>query len=328
MSVITIKRGDDRIVRTAVTTQPGGTEPYPWAGSTVWFTAKSSFADEAPIVSLVSTSGATAIDLTTDGIALSKIPGSATRLLPNEITYLRYDVQVRNPDGEIFTVDSGTLIIEPEVTLEPSSTIIRPASRGLLASVEELELFLDDDLNRARAELFLLIASAEARAYTGNEFVFVEGDVIIVNGSGSPTLILPQAPISAIVELTEAPRSSAEKILAGPESSSPAFEWAEEGIVRRLDGGIFARRFRYYRFIVDHGFDVAPDEVRGVVIRCAARAFENPDGVRQESLGRYSYTLAGEQAGIGLYAPDRRDLDPYHLGSKWRAGTAAAGSGS
>ena len=29
---------------------------------------------------------------------------------------------------------------------------------------------------------------------------------------------------------------------------------------------------------------------------------------------------------MGLYAPDRRDLDPYFVSSKMRAGTAPSGS--
>lgn len=197
----------------------------------------------------------------------------------------------------------------------------------LLASIPELELFLDEGpLDSARAGLLLTIASGEVRAATGNDFDLVEDDEILLSGRGSSVLLLPQAPVLEVVSLVEAPGSSSERELAGPSSSSPAFEWSEDGILRRIDGGIFARRFRFYLATYDHGFADTPDEVKGVVLDLAGDSYLNPDGIRQETLGRYSYTVAGREAGVGLLRAHEDALAPYVVGRRMRSGTPTPGS--
>lgn len=198
----------------------------------------------------------------------------------------------------------------------------------LLATVAELRLFLEDPtLDEERSELFLRLASGEARGYTGNLFDYVEDDVVRLNGTGTAVLLLPEAPVADVSSIVQAVglADELELELPGP-TAAGVVEWDEDGVLERIDGGVFARRRRYYAVTYSHGFENVPDEVKAVVLRVAARGFESPDGVRQEALGRYSYTVAGEAAGIGLYAPDRRDLDPYFVSSKMRAGTAPAGS--
>lgn len=198
----------------------------------------------------------------------------------------------------------------------------------LLATKTDLEIFLDDTLETAQAELFLKLASGEVRAYTGNLFDYVEDDVVTLNGTGSRVLLLPEAPVDTVTEVVEAVGRTTEKTLAGPLASSPVWEWDEDGVLERIDGGIFTRRRRFYQVTYSHGFDVVPDEVLGIVLEAASRGMANPEGLRQETLGRYSYTVAGEDAGVGLYAAELRTLDAYYVSSKMREGTASAGSGS
>lgn len=59
----------------------------------------------------------------------------------------------------------------------------------------------------------------------------------------------------------------------------------------------------------------APDDVVAVVLRAARREFQNPSGLRSESVGDYSYSLA-EGGGVFLTDAERRIV------------RAAAGSGS
>lgn len=196
----------------------------------------------------------------------------------------------------------------------------------LLATKAELDLHLDDTLDAEAAAHFLRIASGEVRAYTGNLFDFVEDDVVILNGTGSSVLLLPEAPVSAVTEVLEAAGRTTEAALAGPLETSPVWEWDDDGVLERIDGGVFARRRRWYQVTYDHGFAAVPDEVKAVVLAAAARAIRNPEGLRQETLGRYSYTVAGESAGVGLYGPEREVLDPYFVSRKMREGTPSAGS--
>lgn len=201
---------------------------------------------------------------------------------------------------------------------------------NLLASVEDLEIAMQEDLDPAEARHALRIASGEVRAATGIAFDYTEDAVALLNGSGGRILLLPELPVISVVSVVENPGPT-EKTLALPGAASPAVEWDADGILERIDGARFARRRRYYRIVYDFGFEIIPDEVQAVVLRLAARGISAPAGgaIRQETLGRYSYTLAGENAGIGLYAADLADLSAYVVGNRMREGTASTtGSGS
>lgn len=164
----------------------------------------------------------------------------------------------------------------------------------------------DPALDETRAEHFLRVASGEVRGYTGQTFDLVVDDEVLLAGNGSTVLLLPELPVLEVTELIEDPRDVATELV-----DETGFEWSPDGIIRRIDGGVFRRRFRWYAITYDHGFEATPEDVLGVVLRVAARGLENPLGLRSETIGRYSYTVSGENAGIGLYAPDRRELDPY-----------------
>lgn len=198
---------------------------------------------------------------------------------------------------------------------------------NLLASVAELEASMQEDLDEAEARHFLTLASGEVRAATGITFDYTEGAVAVLNGTGGRILLLPELPVLGVIEVAE---GSSATPLAIPGDTSPAVEWDEFGVLERIDGGTFARRRRWYRVTYDFGFETVPDEVRAVVLRLASRALSSPGGgaVRQETLGRYSYTLAGESAGVGLYAADLAALSAYMVGNRMHEGTPAAGQGS
>ena len=146
----------------------------------------------------------------------------------------------------------------------------------LLASVAELRVFLEDPtLDEARSELFLRLASGEARGYTGNLFDYVEDDVVRLNGTGTSVLLLPEAPVVDVSSIVQAVGLADELELELPTAEvAGVVEWDEDGVLERIDGGVFARRRRYYAVTYSHGFDVVPDEVKAVVLRIAARGYE------------------------------------------------------
>lgn len=201
-----------------------------------------------------------------------------------------------------------------------------------LASIEDLRGFLDDPLLDEELGLRMLrIASGEVRAYAGQDFTAVTDDDIVLDGTGTRVILLPELPVLD-VSVVEEGAGGQRTPLDGPAAARPVWEWSVDGILRLVSPhGRWARRFRFYRVIYSHGYDPIPDEVIGVVLRIAARGVENPEGMRQESLGRYSYTTAGEQAGLGLYGPDRQTLDRggFVIGTpRGRSGSAGTGSGS
>jgi len=54
-----------------------------------------------------------------------------------------------------------------------------------------------------------------------------------------------------------------------------------------------------------------PTGIRWVVASRTIRALNNPDGVRQEQIGSYSYSLATPDGGSAWTAEERRILDSY-----------------
>lgn len=195
----------------------------------------------------------------------------------------------------------------------------------LLASAGQLRTYLDlaeADLETERAELLLRIASGEVRAFTGRLFDEVVDEVRLLDGTGASTLMLPDAPVSDVAEVLEAAGTDNETELDGPGTSSPAWEWTSAGYLRRIDGGFFVRRLRWYQVTYDHGYATIPDDVLGVVLAVAGRAVGNPDGTKQEAIGRYSYTAAGDAAGIGLLEVDRTALVGWRIDGAPREGTA------
>lgn len=199
-----------------------------------------------------------------------------------------------------------------------------------LVSHEELEEFYGDELDPSTSRLFRELASGEVRAFCGQEFTPRTDDEVLLDGRGTAVLLLPELPVLDVSLLEEGP-GGARVELAGPSSSSPAWEWSEDGIVRRLSG-VFVKRFRYYRFLYSHGWEPIPDAVKSVVLGITSRSIDSPGGgERSETLGRYSYTKAGAEAGVGLFAPDRVTLAPYVIGSAPRprpSSSSGSGSGS
>lgn len=117
MAKLEMKRGDDRTLRVMVKDRWGG--PFPWAGTSIWFTAKRSLSAPDSLAAIFKSSETTPVsdfDMTTDGVALASINKEDTTSLPNRTETYFYDVQVKRADGKIETVDEGTITITAEVT--------------------------------------------------------------------------------------------------------------------------------------------------------------------------------------------------------------------
>lgn len=178
---------------------------------------------------------------------------------------------------------------------------------ALLATADELREFLDnEDLDTDRVELLLSLASGLVRNYTGQLFDLVADEELTLDGNGTPVLLLPEMPVAAVTAVVEDPRGDAVALVDDTD-----FEWSEKGILTRL-GGCWRRRARWYTVTYSHGYAETPPDVKGVVLRVAARGVSNPEGIRQETIGSYSYSFGGSDAvGIVLFGPDMRELGSY-----------------
>ena len=123
---VRIRRGDTETLKATV--YRNGVI-FNLTGSTVWFTAKVNLsdADTAAIIKKNSLSGGISIPSPTNGILLVNIlPADTLSLtMPTNLTQnsqedyvaqLFYDIQVKTPSGEIFTVVRSKMFVQFDIT--------------------------------------------------------------------------------------------------------------------------------------------------------------------------------------------------------------------
>jgi hypothetical protein len=183
-----------------------------------------------------------------------------------------------------------------------------------LATPAELRLWLglpDDateELSDPAAELLIAGVSRQVLAYTRRSSFTTSTSTVRVAGTGSSTLILPGWPVSAVTAVVEDPDGAA------PGELVDYVEWSEDGVLELLSGGRWAARRRFYEITFEHGYAEVPEDVRNLVLRVAARAFANPEGLATEGVGGYNAGFAFDDTRLPtLSAPDRRELEPYVL---------------
>lgn len=117
MSALTMKRGDTLKFKTIVRIDDVVVDITGWK---VWYTVKQSYAElDANATFRADTTDATGAVAITNGPAgeiTVKMPPSATFGMADTDVTLYYDVQVKNLDDEVSTVDSGTIVVSPDVT--------------------------------------------------------------------------------------------------------------------------------------------------------------------------------------------------------------------
>lgn len=181
-----------------------------------------------------------------------------------------------------------------------------------LATAEELRTFLKlPGLTDAQADLALGAVSARVRGYTRRSWEAVDGDEIRLAGTGAPLLLLPRLPVRALTSLVEDPDGGA--VALAVTGADRLVEWDEDGIVRRIDGGIFPRRLRFYAVTYNHG-EAPPEDVKLVVLRICARAVINPEGLTQENVSGYGSTFGFDTTRLAVLAPaDKSELAEYRV---------------
>src|SRR5438034_3432 len=113
---LTITRGDT-LVFTAAILQSGAA--FNLTGCTVRMTAKWGFADADGAAVFARTSPSTGIYLGTPaaGIATVTLVPANTASLPAAIVILKWDLQVTDGSAHVYTVASGDLVVNPDVSV-------------------------------------------------------------------------------------------------------------------------------------------------------------------------------------------------------------------
>jgi hypothetical protein len=170
-----------------------------------------------------------------------------------------------------------------------------------LATIADLAALLRRDIDEEDASALAALdtASAFVEAYLGQTVELVEDDVETMDGSGTRVLLLPAYPVTEVasVEVDE------EELTEGDD-----YAWSRTGELRKLTG-TWPATLRSVVVTYSHGYATIPAAIVGVVASVAARLYDAPLSVKQESIGSYSVTYTG--GGASFQAAELVVLDRY-----------------
>lgn len=151
-----------------------------------------------------------------------------------------------------------------------------------LATVTQLELHVRRPIvagSTAEAEATQALegASAVVRGYARQTFTAVT-ETVTLPGTWDTVLLLPQRPVTAVTSIS----------IDDTAVTMTDVDWRRDGTMQGVAwGGDLATVTVNY----SHGYTAVPDDVRHVVLNLAARIWDNPTAVRQQTVGSFSESV-------------------------------------
>lgn len=164
----------------------------------------------------------------------------------------------------------------------------------MFATADDLRLFLRrSSIDTPEADLALLMAAETIRAELDQQIDHVDNDLFVAGPGTGRVLLLPQLPVTAVNRVVE----YGVELLDGE-----GYTWSHAGTLTRL-GGAWPVEPRTVSVTYSHGYlpTEIPAVLRTVSVQVAARAFVNPEGATQISIGdaSRSYAASSGQAPSG-----------------------------
>lgn len=145
-------------------------------------------------------------------------------------------------------------------------------------------------------------AQAAIRAFCGWHVAPVLKETLVLDGTGTDTLLLPTMRIVNLLSVKVNGRNVTDQV-----------RWSEAGM---LENVWFPKQFRAVEVTLQHGFDpTALTDVAGVIERAAKRFATDPT-IRSQSVGGASVTYGGTASGglsHLLTLDEQAALAPYRL---------------
>lgn len=157
-------------------------------------------------------------------------------------------------------------------------------------------LGVEIDAEDAQALAALDAATAMIQALTNQTLEQVAGDVLVMDGSGTRVLMLPELPVTAV--------SAVE--VDGEALSASEYQWSADGYLRRT-GATWPADLRNVEITYTHGYAQLPALIVSMTAKLAARLYQVPASVRQETIGSYSTSYVSPT----LQADELALLDRY-----------------
>lgn len=192
-----------------------------------------------------------------------------------------------------------------------------------LATAADLGRYLGRELTEDevfRATLLLDLATAAVKDYTGQDIERVTADSQVLQGNWGSTLILPQRPVISVTSVT----ISTTTLTANTDYAWDGGDVLYRGSREYLHGGEpytpdpmrhllhWGGPSAQVTVVYTHGLADGSkklDTPRGIVLEMAATQLSTTPGIKQESIGQYSYTADSPATGrVTLTADMRRAL--------------------
>ncbi len=183
-----------------------------------------------------------------------------------------------------------------------------------LFTLSELASYLQRDLDTASATLAQQGAQAIVRGYCRQDFTaatYTSANLPIVADGGYWRVDLPQRPVTAV---------SSVSVNSTAYTLGTDYAWNGSSPYIRLSRLVYtSAAFQDEpRATVTYsaGYATVPADVKDVALAVAARQYDNPRGLRMESIDDYSGTRAGSDndlAGVSLLLPEKAILNRYRI---------------
>lgn len=169
----------------------------------------------------------------------------------------------------------------------------------LLATLEDFQRSqgLDPDPTDVAGLIALEGASAAIRTWCGRTFDLAAADEVLLDGSGSRELVLPEAPVQSVTDVSVTDWGGTETAL----TTADYVLDASAGILWRAWPDVWTTGHGNVALTYDHGYVLPgevganlPEDIQLVCIQIASRV-----KVRSENQGR---TVSAEQEQIGTYS--------------------------
>ena len=174
------------------------------------------------------------------------------------------------------------------------------------------------------ARLALAAATSLIQGYTDQLIAQVTDETVVLDGSGTDTMLLPELPVTDVSNVIVNSDTSFPMTLLNQTSESDAeytFVGGNKGLLIRRQGrfvnygddqtaqfGCWPRRRQSVTVTYTHGYPVIPAELQLLCVTVASRAWAQ-DGATQETVGTYIAQYAG-QPGV-LTADEMKMLGRY-----------------
>lgn len=167
-----------------------------------------------------------------------------------------------------------------------------------------VENYTQGRLNRDDDETARLLAAAlrAARRYCGWHVTPSDSYPVVLDGPGSPLLVLPTLRVGSITALSE------DGVALDVDAD---IRWSVRGLVRKVNGCFWTDKFQGIEATVVHGYEDAQDW-QAAVLSLVDRWSDLPEGGRARVIGPFQYADR-EQAGEVFTAMERYVLDMYAL---------------